>query len=196
MGKESIVEIPENSDNLYRYEYDEGTGKTRYRGPVGDAPELGETEFLAAIEQRSGMPCPECGSGETRSVANDIIWCDRCKKHIVLEHFVVDETSKKFILTGAKKRMNKDLAEISRNYHRAIPLDDIFKSLKKEGVVPVQEDMTPWAGLLLGRDGRASIELVRSDEFGIYHPVANAMLVLSWYKMEQTGNYEVNAYVS
>jgi len=40
----SIVEIPPGSGNRYRYEYE--NGKTQYKGPVGEAPELGEAEFM------------------------------------------------------------------------------------------------------------------------------------------------------
>jgi len=47
MGKESVVEIPDGSGRFYRYEYDESTGKTLYKGPVGDAPQMSEEEFLA-----------------------------------------------------------------------------------------------------------------------------------------------------
>jgi len=36
--------IPPGSGNRYRYEYEEG--KTQYKGPVGEAPELSEEEFL------------------------------------------------------------------------------------------------------------------------------------------------------
>jgi len=57
MGKESIVEIPPGSGNQYRYEYDEGTGKTMYRGPVGDAPTISEADFMAAVGEV--IPRPE-----------------------------------------------------------------------------------------------------------------------------------------
>jgi len=40
----TTVEIPPGSGNRYRYEYE--NGKTVYKGPVGNAPELGEVEFL------------------------------------------------------------------------------------------------------------------------------------------------------
>jgi len=43
----TTVEIPPGSGNRYRYEY-EG-GKTQYKGPVGDSPELGEAEFLKGM---------------------------------------------------------------------------------------------------------------------------------------------------
>ena len=51
MSRESIVEIPSGSGNKYRYEYSEG--KTRYKGPVGDAPEIGEAEFNMVIARKS-----------------------------------------------------------------------------------------------------------------------------------------------
>jgi hypothetical protein len=44
--KESIVEIPPESGNFYRYGYEPDSGKTVYRGPVGNAPSLHEEEFL------------------------------------------------------------------------------------------------------------------------------------------------------
>jgi hypothetical protein len=44
MGKVSTVEI---NGHLYRYEYQDGN--TVYLGPVGDAPTLSETEFMAAV---------------------------------------------------------------------------------------------------------------------------------------------------
>ena len=50
MGKESVVEIPHGSGNRYRYEY--SAGSTIYKGPVGSAPDLGEAEFLDAIEAK------------------------------------------------------------------------------------------------------------------------------------------------
>jgi len=40
---ESVVTI---NGHLYRYEYEEATGKTLYRGPVGEAPAISEEEFL------------------------------------------------------------------------------------------------------------------------------------------------------
>jgi len=47
MSKDSVVEIPEGSGNFYRYEYVDG--QTVYRGPVGDAPQMGEEEFLRNV---------------------------------------------------------------------------------------------------------------------------------------------------
>jgi len=49
MSKESVVEIPIGSGNMYRYVYEDG--KTRYVGPVGSAPDLGEEDFLMLINK-------------------------------------------------------------------------------------------------------------------------------------------------
>jgi len=43
MGRETIVEI---SGNRYRYAYDPERQATIYKGPVGEAPPIGEEEFL------------------------------------------------------------------------------------------------------------------------------------------------------
>jgi len=46
MGKENIVKI---KDGRYRYEYDDASGKTIYKGPVGTSPPLTEQQFRAAM---------------------------------------------------------------------------------------------------------------------------------------------------
>ena len=46
MGKESIVQI---GNHQYRYEYDPATQSMKYRGPVGSAPKISESEFLMLI---------------------------------------------------------------------------------------------------------------------------------------------------
>jgi hypothetical protein len=50
MGGESIVDI---GGHQYRYEYDPDTGKTLYRGPVGDSPPLAEAEFFNHMSKAS-----------------------------------------------------------------------------------------------------------------------------------------------
>ena len=61
----------------------------------------------------------------------------------------------------------------------------------------LQEDGTPWQGMILGREGRASFNLAidgTENDFGFYTAIENA-LVMSWYKM-QSGRWEVVAYIS
>lgn len=81
---------------------------------------------------------------------------------------------------------NAELTKISAVYHEHIPLQQIFKVLKTTGLEPVQDDGTPWEGMLLGPEGRALIELKDVD---------NSLLVISWCKL-QGGRYETIAYVS
>jgi hypothetical protein len=57
---ESIVEI---NGHFYRYEYEPESGKTLYKGPVGDAPALTQAEF-----ERTIIPSQEQESVSTVSV--------------------------------------------------------------------------------------------------------------------------------
>jgi len=44
----TVVEIPPGSGNRYKYVYEDG--KTVYKGPVGDSPQLTEEEFLEMMK--------------------------------------------------------------------------------------------------------------------------------------------------
>lgn len=50
---EHVVKI---NGGQYRYRYNPDTQATEYLGPVGDAPELGEAEFLAAMMEKKLTP--------------------------------------------------------------------------------------------------------------------------------------------
>lgn len=102
-----------------------------------------------------------------------------------------------------RNSLNKKLQKVlKQTYFSKIPLKDIFEILESEHVVPVMEDGTYWEGLLLGRESREVFELADDSSFlpignsKVYAPYTNCMLVLSYYKMPETGNYEVLAYVS
>ena len=103
------------------------------------------------------------------------------------------------VRNSINKKLQKALKQI---YFRKIPLRTIFEILESEHVVPVMEDGTYWEGLLLGRESREVFELADDSYFlpvgnsKVYAPYTNCMLVLSYYKMPETGNYEVIAYVS
>lgn len=88
------------------------------------------------------------------------------------------------------KKVNNGLFDLSKTYHVAIPLNDAFDLLESHGFTPVQEDGTPWSGIFCGREGRAVIDLTYG---GI---LSRKCLVISWYKMDVSGKYEVTAYVS
>lgn len=98
-----------------------------------------------------------------------------------------------------KKEVNSDLGKIcSGKYYDEIPLGEILEALEKNNVIALQEDGTPWEGILCGERAQTQIDIgaiwSENDE-GIYTPCDNSMLVLSWYRM-QSGRYEINAYVS
>ncbi len=99
------------------------------------------------------------------------------------------------------KKINAELAGISREYHPAIPLTDIFGMFESRGLTILQEDGSRWEGLLCGEEGRMVVDVadVLSAELhndNVYYKPIGRTLMLSWYKMPRTGNYEITAYVS
>ena len=94
-----------------------------------------------------------------------------------------------------RKQVGNDLWKYTHNvYWEAIPLDDIFDDLAQYGLVPVQEDGTPWSGFLVGREGQAHIPFAREVD-GVWQVVNNSVLFLNWYKME-SGRYELVMYLT
>jgi hypothetical protein len=88
----------------------------------------------------------------------------------------------------AASRANRELEALVRGrYFSAIPLDRIYDIVEEEGFSFLEEEQQC---LLCGREGKATWEL-----FWLGKP-AKRMLVLTWYKMEETGRYEVVPYVS
>ena len=85
-----------------------------------------------------------------------------------------------------KNNVNKQLYALGKNYFPSIPLDLIFKIVEigLESKI-VDEDGTPWSGLLLGDNSHTTFN-IRNKRYVLY---------LSWYKM-QSGNYEIVAYIS
>jgi hypothetical protein len=118
------------------------------------------------------------------------------------QDFMVDIAAKeKSIPSGIKNRINKELNALG-NYHVKIPLDKIFDICKRNNVIVVQEDGTPWSGLLSGnaecgsekaKDQRANFDLAYKID-GKYI-VANNYIVLSWCTMP-SGKYEIVCYIS
>ena len=116
--------------------------------------------------------------------------------------FAVDPRGKsKSIPSNIRKRINNAIHDLG-NYHVQIPLQNIFDICKQNGVVALQEDGTPWQGLLAGgaecgtekaRNQNAKFDLAVRVE-GNYVPADN-LIVLNWCKMP-SGKYEVVCYVS
>jgi hypothetical protein len=115
-----------------------------------------------------------------------------------------DWISKKKMKAGQKKKLNTQIYKILKpTYFKSIPLDPIFDMLEKNGVIVIQEDNTPWSGFLVGgvkRTEYVNFALAWKDEMEMMHglkaykAIPNAMLSLSYYKME-SGNYEVLGYI-
>ena len=110
--------------------------------------------------------------------------------------------SKQKLTQPIKKKINKVIGQVLKpTYFSSIPLDKVFSATEKFGVIVLQEDQTEWSGLLLG--GTDKTEQVyfqlgwkdTMDSEKRYQVIPNAMLALSYYKM-QSGKYEVLAYIT
>jgi len=102
-------------------------------------------------------------------------------------------------LPRTKRQVNKVLYQISRTKYDSIPLSDIFNTLKRNGLIVLQEDNTEWCGLLCGSNEQVYFDVAwesseyESDGCKFYIPI-KAKLSLSWYKYE-TGRYEITTYL-
>ena len=98
-----------------------------------------------------------------------------------------------------RSQCNESLHKLGLSLHDKIPLNELFEILKSAGLVPLMEDRTYWQGMLVGKSGRAYLEMGwfgSSDDEGVYHDViANSNLVIMWHRFE-TGNYELVSYLS
>lgn len=79
-----------------------------------------------------------------------------------------------------RNKVNDALTKMSRTYHRHLPIQEIRDLLEANGF-----DTSELEGIYSGRDGKAH------DKIG-----EHTYLSLSWHKMEETGSWEVTAYVS
>lgn len=98
---------------------------------------------------------------------------------------IVLDKQKKKVAKSSSDKANDTLADISKKYWDVIPIQDIFNACRAQGLEPIQEDGMPWAGFLLGEEGRADIPLADSNKY----------LHISWYTMP-SGRYEVTPYIS
>jgi len=109
---------------------------------------------------------------------------------------------------NTKRKANAYLSDVCKKYYPKIPVQEIFGTLRRNfGIVPLQEDGTAWEGFLTGEEGRMTLDIGPRSQFpewpgsgepGIstYPVYTNSNLVFSWYRMPETGNYEINAYLS
>lgn len=105
--------------------------------------------------------------------------------------------------TPIKKKVNKALLNLTRNkYFSTIPLKTIETILSENDIILLQEDYTPWSGLLLGDASKVSIvvgdknDIVRKLGFvTVFASYVNTSLELSWYRMP-SGKFEINIYIA
>lgn len=97
-----------------------------------------------------------------------------------------------------RKAAYKAIHPYTVGYRNEVPVTDMIEALQQVGLVALQEDGTPWGGVLCGAEGRAALRLAfdgAEDDRGIYPMIENAMFVLTWYKL-QSGRFETVAYIS
>lgn len=99
-------------------------------------------------------------------------------------------SSSRATLAKAARKANDAIYDLIHNkYFQSIPLDRIFAIVEESGLSFDPEEKQV---ILTGRTGKATWALFDPESGG----AANHMLVLTWHKMENTGRYEVVAYVS
>jgi len=117
-----------------------------------------------------------------------------------LHNYLNEKTS--ILNQSIKSKINREISDLLKpTYFNKIPLQPLFDILKKYGLIPLQEDRTYWDGFLLG--GVKNTEQVYFDlgwestknERNQYEVIRNASLALSYYKMPESGRYEVIAYI-
>ena len=79
----------------------------------------------------------------------------------------------------ARKTANGRLADMSSSYHQFIPTSDIDAILTEAGF----NSMEP--AIYCGREGRVNEQVGQ-----------RTWITMSWYKMEETGRFEIVAYLS
>ena len=78
-----------------------------------------------------------------------------------------------------RRRVNNDLFRMGQTYHESLPLAFIDEVLRMNNFKPLAD------GIYCGREGKVT------EQVG-----ERTWLTMTWYKMPNTGRYEVVAYVS
>lgn len=107
-------------------------------------------------------------------------------------------------VTSKERKMIHDAVTdaVTESYYKEIPIEEIDTELRKRGFLLVQEDGTPWAGMLVGREGRTIMEIGRKNDFEVRNGVKmhtileDVGVALSWYKDDKRrdSKYDVVAY--
>lgn len=109
-----------------------------------------------------------------------------------------------------KRAIGEELGLINRTYWESIPLKEIFDTLERHGVVPLQEDGTKWSGFLSGakecgsgsENQRALFRLALRNQEGAWE-LSSSTLSLTWCTINRSSEangykpkFEIVSYVS
>lgn len=120
------------------------------------------------------------------------------------ENFAVDIRGRKWAVPNpARRNIQKALSELGKRFHESVPIDEIFQVLGENGVVPLQEDGTKWAGFITSQGecgseranncGPIQIDLA-VETYGEYLP-SSTVLVMTLCTMP-SGKIEFVGYLS
>jgi hypothetical protein len=139
--------------------------------------------------------------------SSNMSWYKRAQANIQnidanAQDFMVDISEKsKSVPANVIRTINNEIHKLG-DYHVEIPLDQIFEICKRNNVIIIQEDGTPWSGFISGnaecgsekaRNQRVNFSLAYKKD-NKYVPVNNSIL-LTWCTM-RSGKYEVICYMS
>jgi hypothetical protein len=114
---------------------------------------------------------------------------------------VVLDKNNKSIPSSVKSKINNSLYKLG-NYHKHIPMDQVFDILEQNGVIVLQEDGTKWEGFATtqgecgsdeAKQAPMKFDLAVNTSNGYMH--ADNYLIMSVCTMP-SGNLEVVCYVS
>ena len=188
---------PEGGGEPFEYYH---AGGNVFRAPVGAAMDRGYRigRFESTVDQFNRyhdamykpLGVPPIREADTRSAAEKM-------KAAVRTGPKVNTTERKLLSEAVNEA-------VPGSYFKEIPIDEIDESLRKRGFLLLQEDNTPWAGMLLGAEGSTTFTIGRlagsTTVNGIetYTPIENSMIALSWYKDDKRrdSKYDVVAYAT
>lgn len=99
-------------------------------------------------------------------------------------------------LKSAISKVSGQLAEFCKTYYSSVPLKELDKLFRAQGLLLIDEDGTEWQGIVTGKEGRAKLEIgILEQQEGEKYASAGKFLQLQWYKMP-SGKFEINAYIS
>jgi hypothetical protein len=131
--------------------------------------------FLYLLQQRQGGRFKEAGYDRTASSYSynrTAAWAD--PSDLTFPERSLNEER------ASRNKVNKVLAAMSRVYHKTLPLNEIRDLLDSNGF-----NGEAMEGIYTGRDGKSHVQVGK-----------HSYLMFNWHKMEESGNWEITAYVS